>query len=671
MTGDFLFEAIGDVKDSYILSALATRERARPRRISRILLIAAALAALLLAGCVAYVLSIGNLVIRTEPDPLSTKQSEQVRSVISLQGYAGSPGYQAAKEWYEFQQTYVYPQDEPEIPMEQRLDYLSYGCFYQEEIDKVDEICQTNGLKLLGHPYSEETAAQALEALGLTGLVLPEAPVQASYFDNGFYYYACGTFYASFNLTFTGEDASWSTPLRLGMRYVKKDYFDGVYSYLGDLDSYEEWVYTTGQGVEALMALSHESNDALIIAEQEDAFLTVQMDDVVAGDRELGLQQLSREDLETVADCLNLQLRPGAVDVEAAEARENALREEALQNQAEWEAELKNRDYAYRMQFIADNSEDLSQVEYALTDLDGDGVRELFLDAPEFSALYVTNQEGTAVNPLLNSGLPQKLQVLEDGLLLRTETDGSIVTRQLIRLRGTDAEYLDFVQYNPAQEAPYTRITLLVNGEEISPFLTSQTSGGTYQSTPITQEAFEAVGREYTPEELSTVPFQDYLRSIDHIRIQDTWEGYLKDALDAGILSQDACYLRSDLDGDGQDELILGDTPEAANQILGLKDGTVVYLLRRSDLHLCQDGLIMELDAGDSYEVRTYYRLDQYQAVEVEQIAWSAFENPENPWSRRGQDGQTQLLTQEEYLAALAEHPVSETSLSPIPEGLS
>ena len=668
MTADFLFDAIGDVNDSYILSAMAAGDRtsARPRKGYRLLLIAAALAALLLAGCVAYVLSIGNLVIQTEPAPLSTEETGQVRSVISLQGYAGSPGYQAAKEWYEFRSTYDLPLDQPEIPMEQRLDYLSYGCFYQEEIDKVNEICETYDLKLLGHEYIEETASEALDALGLEGLVLPEAPVQAEYFDNGFYYYACGTFSASFNLTFTGEDAPWNTPLNLQMRYVKKDYFDGVNGYLGPLDSYEEWVYPTSQGVEVLLALSHESQDARMIVEQEDAFLTVQLQGVVAGDKTLGLQQLSREELETVAECLDFRLQPGTVDVSAAEARAEARREQSLQEQAEWEAALKNRDYAYRLQFIADNTEDLSQVEYALTDLDEDGTQELFLDGPEFSALYVTNQEGTAVNPLLNSGLPQKIQVLENGLLLRTETDGSMVIRQLIRLQGADAEYLDFVQYNPAQAEPYCRISLLTDGTQTLPFLASQARSGTYHSTPITQEAFEAVGMEYASKELNTAPFRDYLERIDHIRLQDTWDGYLKDALETGILTQDSCYLLTDLDGDGQEELILGDTSETANQILGLKNGTVVYLLRRSDLYLCQDGLILELEAGDSYEVRTYYRIDQGKAVSVEQIVWDAFANPQNPWHRCDQNGETQLLTQEEYHALLAEHPVSESRLSPL-----
>ena len=141
-------------------------ERAKPRkpkRLRRPLLIAAIVAlTALLAGCaVAYVLHLQDLKLGSREIQVDIwNEEEQVsktetvtQNVFSLTGITGSPGYQAAKEWFDFTQSYD-PDHKilaslwgnvPEYP-----GYEGYNLYSQEMVDKVDEIVAKYHLKLDG-----------------------------------------------------------------------------------------------------------------------------------------------------------------------------------------------------------------------------------------------------------------------------------------------------------------------------------------------------------------------------------------------------------------------------------------------------------------------------------------------------------------------------------------
>ena len=199
MNGKDLLIALGDISPKYYEEAengAISRETSH-KVFRRPLLIAAmiALTALLVGCAVVYVLRLQDIVIGQDVyTPIDASQPAVERTQISLQGYVGSPGYQASKEWYEFRETYQYPENEPEIPMEQRLDYLAYGCFYPEEIAKVDEICKKYSLNKLGHAWIEETVDITFDALGIEGLLLPDAAAELEYKWNQSYYYRDGNF---------------------------------------------------------------------------------------------------------------------------------------------------------------------------------------------------------------------------------------------------------------------------------------------------------------------------------------------------------------------------------------------------------------------------------------------------------------------------------------------
>lgn len=428
MTPMKLIKVIGDVDESYVLSALETRDAQAKKKkrtsVSRSLLIAAIIALmLLLVGCaVAYVMSLNDMkigeysyIVPKHLDENGNKvyETEVTRNALSLQGYAGSPGYLASKEWYAFCETYTYPEDQEEIPMEDRLDYLSYGCYFPEQIAKVDEICEKYGLNTLGHGWIEDIPT-TFDALGIDGLVLQDSSFQVDYRENQCYYYSDGTFDIGFTIMFVGETPTWPDPIELRMRYVQKTSFDGVYGQMGPIESYTQWEYTTEQGVTALLAVSEE--DARIIVDQKNAFLTVRSIDfdTPAG---TGTPYLPQEVWEAVAEIIDLAVVPGEVDVEAAQERENIRRAKA---QAALEAEMETyvdpyslESYQQYANYVIDRTnnpkslmygQNPEEFSYVIWDLDGDGTEDFLWGIGEDKFIEAVTMENGNIKNLYNTG---------------------------------------------------------------------------------------------------------------------------------------------------------------------------------------------------------------------------------------------------------------------------
>ena len=146
-----LLELIGETPETYVLDAADTAKKRIPAK--RIWLIAAVIAVLaILAGCVAYVLNLQDLVLfeRTYED-WETGETEP-KVVISLQGPAGSKAYLAAQEWLEWKASY---DPERELYSEEARaafpeEYQPYAVYTQEMKDKLDAICDKYDVELMG-----------------------------------------------------------------------------------------------------------------------------------------------------------------------------------------------------------------------------------------------------------------------------------------------------------------------------------------------------------------------------------------------------------------------------------------------------------------------------------------------------------------------------------------
>ena len=84
-----------------------------------------------------------------------------------------------------------------------------------------------------------------------------------------------------------------------------KGSFGSTPLYLSGIEDYEQWSYTTENGVELLLANDHASK-ALIIADRERSFVTVN----VLGDWSAGTFQMSDRDVEDFAEAFDFTAVP-------------------------------------------------------------------------------------------------------------------------------------------------------------------------------------------------------------------------------------------------------------------------------------------------------------------------------------------------------------------------
>lgn len=228
---------------------------------------------------------------------------------LSMQGYYDSPNQQALMEWLAFRESYdvdktlLYANDhnESDIP----VDYFTYGCYTWDMVNKVNEILEKYDLTLLTNQELVQSNEPELwlESLNIDGIFRENANADFTY--AGGYFYSEGTFQMECNLRLTQEDAAWPYIVFPSYRYSVKACFDPAYLSVGDVDSYEQWKYTASDGNEMLLALNSET--AIIVCEQDDAFITVYMRSYSSSS---GSDRMSQPALEQIAEAFDFSICP-------------------------------------------------------------------------------------------------------------------------------------------------------------------------------------------------------------------------------------------------------------------------------------------------------------------------------------------------------------------------
>ena len=402
-----LLETIGSIRDKYILEAhsrTATPKKRIPSK--RLFLIAAILALmLLLVGCVAYILGLKDVYVGEYTYDAGFGETG-VSNSISLQGYVGTPNYQAAKEWNDYISTCDPGDPDVILGYESHMEYMAYLCYTPDMEAKIDEICDKYGLQILGPTHLTDNPMRMFTDLGIDNIIA-DGTVALVDFDGGAYYYRDGTFQLPGITTLTWEGNPWPYPVTYDYRCVMKTAFDGVCLNVGDLNQYDEWTYTVKDGTEVLLALSEEK--ALIIADLPTHFITVNI--LKPND---GLQaSMDHSALEAIADTFRFAYTPCKPDTDTLTEPEwfpQATETEGVTsvpdntddipvNTGSWEEAKRafeailsgedvffNRDQAEGMTirqycdaFGAVAEVDVSISRYATADLDTDGMRELLL----------------------------------------------------------------------------------------------------------------------------------------------------------------------------------------------------------------------------------------------------------------------------------------------------
>ena len=276
-----------------------TEELPKRRTFRRSLLLAAALGLIVAFGSVAYATGWFGLrsavMYHDNGDP---DQPYGNTDVMSLQGLAGSPEFEANARWQAFYDSYdpdgaiLASIGNSDTGLEPRYD--AYPCYTREMADTLDAIAEESGLELL----SGLTLYGAAELPDWMRNTLPQSCgafdhcIYAGYsFDNGSFKTEGAFFFC---------DARW--PYETNYQFVcnRKGYLSVSYLAIGDADDYTQWEYETASGVTVTLALGPDK--ALIIADLPDAYLVVNVLDVRVGDVQQGEAALPAEILETMAD---------------------------------------------------------------------------------------------------------------------------------------------------------------------------------------------------------------------------------------------------------------------------------------------------------------------------------------------------------------------------------
>ena len=228
---------------------------------------------------------------------------------ISLQGYSDSPEFKALCEWQSFLESY--DSDGSILSFignsstEYDEKYRCYSCYTQEMADEIDRICEKYSLSLITGTEFFESEKGFFEAAGVGQVCVRRGDGYVNDFFPG-YVHDDGSFHFEGQATFTGNGAAWPYPISYQFDRSMKGSFSSTVLNIGDAADYEEWVYTTKNGVELTLAQSDWKE--LILVEREDSFVVVNLFDVSVGDVVYGELHKSHEDLEAFAELFDFSV---------------------------------------------------------------------------------------------------------------------------------------------------------------------------------------------------------------------------------------------------------------------------------------------------------------------------------------------------------------------------
>ena len=687
MKSEKLLEAIGEAREEYVLSALESRngnsKTSKQLSLKRTWLIAAAIMlSLLLVGCtVIYVLNLEDFKIGAsngyrwyDRDGKWTPKTPTAFDVLSIQGAPGSPNQLAAKEWWEYKTTseldeeWIGLEKDPLIP--DNL-YYTYQCRTTEQASKLKEIAKTYGLQLLGVDTTVQRwqAEIYFESMGITGICRENAKVQESVGSGIFY--PEGDFHYSCELTLNAPGA-WQHPIGTTFFYTRKDYFNPGYLEI-PMDDFEQWTYTTSYGSEVLLAKSN--LNAIIFADLDDAYIAVLLSDALG--RPLDENAFfTKQDIELVADGLNLVMHPKPFDLGAIQPLLDIVDAEEAKTQQEPEKEDYSQ-YAGYQDFLLNyfHSDTLRLWKpffyYALYDIDGNGVEELLLGRdPETFDFVLTQENGSVAEYLPELNQAQ----LCDGMQLCGKWGDGYDTQTIV--------YYDFAPYAPNQDSLISEKVILKYNAAADSWSYSEGPG---RLNPTSKEQAEEIQSQYNVVPINLHPVLDFPMD-DAVTTLGTYEraktlalgkeaqlSAYRDALEKArsVFPKLQYFAFFDLDKDGIDELLVSDEPDNIRQIYTLFDGAVTDVSIGIGGHytLCQNGVIQYTDYDwISHEARyfSFYRLNSYCIERIETVEQD--QDSGRWYSYLKGDHYTQEISEGEAQSILSQYGQADLSMRPINE---
>ena len=610
-----LLVGFNSVKDSYVISAEEFRQgkqKAQVKRLStrKMWLIAAVIALmLLLVGCaVVYVLRMQNLkvgeysfYIPTEYDEdgnVIPAESQEPIIMLSLQG----TNMEALTEWVTF--TNTYDQDgtilieadgtgsEWKLPDNY---HLTYGCYSQEMVDKLNEIVNKYHLKLLSSyiPLNYYESSVLLNSLGLKGLVKTDPDVQVEYGDGDFHIE--GTFTLNMEISLDMGDWSWEQG-SASYRYSLKDYFDPLTGSMLESHDYTQWDYTRKDGKKVLLVLNE--GTARIYADLPKAFISIYLDPVICVDgNEVSMTQ---EALQQLAELFDLSIEPQPTTMEQVEkykAEAQAQYEaERAAARAEHEA-MYASGYKEFVEYRLGTVPNPENVSYVLYDVNGDGVEELIINSLDI--LSMKDGQSYKYFDLTNTGVfIGRFQPCEGNVFEVYCEDLGMYQHYFYQANAESASFITGVSHDSSNGAWY---------------LHSKDGAYTENRKQITEEEAQKILDSYTRVECRWLPLKQFDKAIPTTDYSDPYAQYIADALIRYENVGSFTYAQMDLNGDGVEELITRqpriDQDTTDLQIFTIRDGKR-ELYASNITYVCQGNILekCEEDNPDQGEYYAFYR---------------------------------------------------------------
>lgn len=669
MTAMDLLLGFGDVKDSYVIAAEEFRQgRCKIKRLSarKAWLIAAVIALmLLLVGCAAvYLLRMQDMKVGEysfyvpaaydENGNVIPVESQEPITLLSLQG----TNMEALTQWVAF--TNSYDQDgtialEADIaakagtPWDIPENYqLTYGCYSQEMVDKLNEVVKKYDLKLLSSyiPLNYYENSVLFHSLGLNGLVYANPNVQVEYWGGDFYLE--GTFHL--NMYISTDMGSWKWErMRASYRYSLKDYFDPIPGGMLESIDYTQWDYTRKDGKKVLLVLSEST--ARIYANLPDAFISIYVDPVIMVDgKETPMTQTT---LQQLAELFDLSIKPQPTTMEQV----NKFKTEA-QNQYEAErtaarAEHKAMYAAGYKEFVEyrlETAGDPEGMSYVLYDVNGDGVEELIIGGLDI--LSIKDGQSYKYFDLTNTGVMiGNFRPCEGNVFEVYCEDFIMYQHYFYQANAESASFITGVTYKTSDDTWYLNL-----------------KDGTYTENrkQITEEEAQKILDSYTRVEFRWLPLKRFGEPPVSMDYSDPYAQYIAEALVRYDNAQNYTYALMDLNGDSIEELITCQ-PESGQDTASLGIFTVqdgeLKLYASGISYICAGGILEECEEhADQGRYYGFYRCGANGPEFVEKIV-------RNPitlyWGRAqaGQDGRT--IREEEAMSVVNSYKRMELDFKP------
>lgn len=572
----------------------AHQQKASSQRWWTIIPAAAALFAVVLLGI--FVLG------RTDKTPPS--MSNVPTAPLTLESLQSSANYKASMEIKDYVQGYNATGDVDETLSEA---YRAYGCRNTEMAQKVDEICTKYGLNKVGDGISPDTTEEMFTALNVRSMV--KASGNGDVTTSNPSYSADGNFEFWGATTVSGVDY----PIEYRVYRAMKQTLSTAYWEIENTSDYQWSNYVTTAGTDVLIAVGQ--NNSLVLTDTGDSVVVIVVMNATTGDTQTG-----KAALEAFANTFDLSLAPrtqkAPVETTAPtesgtaipEAYQPVIAKYVTALTEHWGGEAcSNADISILVSYATSPSE----LGYALLDLDNDGTDELIIaNDAERQVIYdlYSLVDGKLVHVFTgwdrNSyELREGYRILNIGSNGAASADyvychlsnGQLVTDSLIRFdAATDPDHPWFRGTGENDLAPITD----ENWSEDEIY-----SAAASLPIAITSFADDSAG-SYDP---ALADYEGYLSTIDTSSIK--------------------YYALRDLDGDGQDELLLYNSGETLMKVAAIQNGTAQEILSGNVLDLCEGNVLEAWEGGSGAEQRTYYRVENHTAVPFECIIYNIDEN--------------------------------------------